>query len=88
MLERAKEIVEGWANLATGNEAVKAEAKRRAAICAVCPLSKYDQILVWTIKDDIEEIRGLICGECGCPLSPKVRSKTSTCPKDKWIEKK
>jgi hypothetical protein len=24
------------------------------------------------------------CGACGCQLQAKARSKSSTCPKDKW----
>ena len=78
-----KEILSGWAGLVIEDADKEEKAKERAKICAACPDNKKEKFLTW-IGDDLEEIKGAICGLCGCPLSPKVRSKNSKCPANKW----
>lgn len=72
--EQAKQIIEGYSNLAKsaigmGEEEIEKMAARRMAICLNCP----------EISKNKER-----CTKCGCVLSAKTRSETSACPLDKW----
>jgi len=77
-----KNITEGWKHYFSG--ATTAEEKRRAAICEVCPaamIGSYEKLMP---DYSLKEIKGLKCGECGCPLSTKIRSKNEQCDLKKW----
>lgn len=79
------EILNGWKNYFIGsNKTSLKEAKRRANICNDCPHKKYGIHSAILPDMNIKEIKGYYCGDCGCPLSPKVRSMNSKCSKGKW----
>ncbi|MGQ2984010.1 hypothetical protein [Flavobacterium sp.] len=78
-----KEILTGWKNYISKSEVPDSIAKQRAAICAACPEAKYGKLLAF-IKDSLKEIQGHYCGQCGCPLSAKIRSN-DICSKHKWL---
>jgi len=56
--------------------------KQRAEICANCPSSQHKKYLEF-FKEELREVKGMVCIECGCPLSAKIRSE-DTCPKKLW----
>ncbi len=78
------EILNGYSNYFKGSEDNTELAKERATICAECPLAKKGLHAAILPDASIGEIQGLYCGDCGCPLSPKVRSEQSKCPQGKW----
>lgn len=55
------------------------EDKRRASICSDCPSKKYSKYIDF-INDELDEVKGFICKDCGCPLIAKIRS-TDICYK-------
>ena len=73
-------IAKAW--LQVWNGITTTEHKRRAIICESCPSRKYKKYLDF-IDDDLIEVRGFVCGECGCPLIRKVRSEDN-CQLKKW----
>lgn len=77
-------IIHGWKNYVIKNPATELQAEKRAKICAECPHSSQLMLLEVMVRDEIKEIQGHQCNECGCPLSMKVRSKEESCPIDKW----
>jgi len=56
--------------------------KDRAKICAQCPKARYNRY-VSMVNDELIDIKGMVCDECGCPLSAKIRS-TDNCPLENW----
>jgi hypothetical protein len=78
-------IIAGWSNLAFPDPQVEALAKKRAEICASCPFAVFVDGIHTVVKDNkTENIRGLKCGKCGCPLSAKVRAPHDSCPEGRW----
>lgn len=69
-----RNIAEGWINYARkeigiADDKVEALAKVRGEICLACPSVGKTKI---------------ICGECGCGVQQKIRSKTEKCPIGRW----
>lgn len=64
-------ILRAWRDVFSGN--TSEEHKRRAKICMDCPAAKYSKLLS-LIKDELKEVEGMVCDECGCPLVAKTRS--------------
>lgn len=58
------------------------EHKRRAKICGECTFAKYNAYLDF-IDDELKQVKGMVCNDCGCPLVSKIRS-TDKCPQGKW----
>lgn len=84
-MNKAKDIISGWSNYLIGDDPANLQiAKRRAAICAECPLAKFGIHTAILPDYSISEIQGMYCSDCGCPLSTAVRSKDYKCPKEKW----
>jgi len=88
-MSKVNDILNGWGNYFKGSDpATMEEAKRRAEICAECPLMKYGKHAAILPDMKIEKIQGHYCskkmGGCGCPISTIVRSKDYKCPKRKW----
>lgn len=81
LTKKMKEIISGWSNFIDKSEVTEKEAIRRASICDLCPHSKKS-ILLSFVKDELKEVEGMYCDDCGCPLSAKVRTKENSC--DKW----
>lgn len=78
-------IIAGWTNLVLHDAASEALAMKRANICAKCPKAQYSTAVHTIVVDNkTKHIRGMKCGECGCPLSAKVRSAGDRCPIGKW----
>ena len=73
-------IVKAWIKVFEGS--VTEEHKRRAFICHGCEFAKHNKYLDF-INDDMEEVKGMICSVCKCPLIAKIRSEDS-CPENKW----
>lgn len=87
MFDKAKEIMEGWANYVhlSSDPIDEKIAEARAKICSTCPLAEKSNMLNIILPDDThKDIQGYRCTKCGCPLSSKVRSILSQCPEDKW----
>lgn len=57
--------------------------KKRAEICSNCELRKYSKYIDF-IDDELKDVKGFVCGDCGCPLIAKIRS-TDICKKWKHI---
>ena len=75
-------ILSGWKNFIAKSEVAESKARKRAEICSACPNAKKGKLLAF-IKDNLQEIEGYYCDECGCPLSAKLRSN-EICPLNKW----
>jgi len=73
-------IIKGWLNVF--KNITTEEHKRRANICKNCDSSIYSSYLDF-INDELKEVKGMKCKECGCPLIAKIRSD-SNCPLKKW----
>ena len=85
-MDKLKLILAGWSNILIPDERVDDIGKERAKICADCPKAEWSLVATLTISKDrhIQEVAGMSCSECGCPLSAKVRSPGSECPLFKW----
>ena len=77
-----QDIINGWKNYFLKSHVSDEVAVKRAQVCAGCPYAKKGRILSF-LKDELQEIEGVYCTKCGCPLSAKVRS-TDICPIHKW----
>ena len=71
-MTKLKVIAKAWAEVFKGN--TTEEHKRRAFICYECDMSVHSKLLD-LVGDELKEIKGLKCSDCGCPLSPKIRSE-------------
>jgi hypothetical protein len=78
-----KDLVNGWTNYIFDNPEAEKIAYNRAKICSNCPSNKKGNILVF-LEDKLKHIEGNYCDLCGCPLSPKLRSKKEKCDANKW----
>lgn len=76
--KNTSQIIEGVKNKIFKKEHVEAEAALRWAICKACPLldTKGDKCLVPGTQP--------CCSDCGCSLSLKTRSLSSSCPQGHW----
>ena len=80
---RISDIYEGWKAYTVSDPVAESIAEGRAKICAECPKATRGTFEV-LLPDEIKEIKGLKCNECGCPLSTATRSKEYSCPMGKW----
>ena len=71
---KAANILEAWKNFIIKDESIEQEAKQRAKTCSICPSAKHGKFLRY-IKDELKEVEGMYCNDCGCPLTAKIRSK-------------
>lgn len=78
--EKLENIVEGWINKVFRSELVEVLAKSRAVICSNCPHAKEKKFLKAIIPDPIQEVKGMVCELCNCPLSGKTRATAEVCP--------
>jgi len=78
-------IIAGWTNLTLHDSVVEQTAMKRANICAKCPAARFSGGVHTIIVDKkTTQVRGLVCGDCGCPLSAKIRSNNDYCPRGLW----
>lgn len=81
-MERVYNIKNGWKNyLKSENNQL---AKQRAKHCKKCPFAVVGMLERFLPDYSIEEIQGLKCNKCGCPLSAKLRSENEKCPIGNW----
>ena len=61
------------------------ETRRRAEICAKCPL-KEKRFYADFVKAEIKEVEGYVCTLCACPIATKVfaTEKENICRK--WLK--
>jgi hypothetical protein len=83
LYENRDQIVEGFKNTIIENEFVEKLSKERLEICKSC--NTYDK----TGKGCLIPMNGVPCCNkdkdgCGCVLSMKTRSPSSSCPKNYW----
>lgn len=81
--KKANEIGSGWYNYVNKDDDIEREATAKAKVCDTC-VHKVKQGYLKYVNDVNPEIKGCLCEMCGCPLSMKIRSKTSKCPLYKW----
>lgn len=70
-------ILKAWQDVFKGR--TSEEHRRRGSICMNCPAAQHSILYDW-VKDELKEIQGLKCMDCGCGLSAKIRS-TDICYK-------
>lgn len=71
-------ILEGVKNSIFKQEHIEEIASTRMSICESCEL--IDKVGTKCYMVGTQPC----CGDCGCKLSFKTRSLSSSCPKDKW----
>jgi len=71
-MTKAKTILKAWKEVVKGN--TTDEHRRRSEICSKCPKAVHSTMLN-LVKDELKEIKGFKCLDCGCPLSAKIRSE-------------
>ena len=76
-------ILQGWGKHLT-NQPLTHQEKERVKICEACPLKRYSSSIAHFDGDNIVEIKGMLCNECGCYLPAKIRVKEEKCPLQKW----
>lgn len=83
---KLQEIYDGWKNLLIPDEEIKPHieevASARIKICGTCEFDSK-QATTLSVIDRIRFDRH--CTKCGCTLSAKTRSLTSSCPLGKWV---
>jgi hypothetical protein len=85
MREKINNILKGIREVYKGTP-LTPEQKKRAAICDECPLAKYNPSVAVFEGDEIKEVKGVVCSDCGCYLPAKIRVNNESCPQDKWGE--
>jgi hypothetical protein len=84
-MSKVNEILTGWKKYLFEESPLDDKiANKRAKICSECPEAKKGIYTAILPDYSFAEIQGYYCGICKCPLSTKVRSKDSNCPKNKW----
>jgi hypothetical protein len=72
-------ILEGVKNSIFKQEHIEEISKARMAICNECPFIDHEGTKCYMAGTQP------CCGECGCKLSYKTRSLSSSCPKENWL---
>lgn len=85
--QKFDEIYDGWNNLAIKHPNIEKIAAERATECSSCEeaVSGFITRLIPETKS-FEKIQGQKCLLCGCPLSAKIRSVDSECPRNLWTK--
>lgn len=81
-MSKLKEIIKGWKNYKFPNPEYEAMAAKKAKVCSSCDSAIQD---TWfdLVDKKIEELSGLACDECSCPLTTLLRSD-KPCPLNKF----
>lgn len=77
-MSKLTEIINGWKGYLKKDPLTK-EQLTRAIICSQCPFAKKS-----FLPDDQEQLDGMGCSKCLCPLPTKIRSNESECPMGYW----
>jgi hypothetical protein len=89
MVNKLKAIAEGWSKslgLVKVSEENKELAKKRVAICVVCPYSEemwLKKFIDGMLKND-EVGSGIGCKLCGCPINEKALVPDEKCKDNRW----
>lgn len=75
-------IIDGWSNYLKGMTGLREN--ERAKICKKCAYAKVGTFERWLPSKGLEEVKGLKCSKCTCPLVAKIRSINDECPIGKW----
>jgi len=78
-LKHMDEVYEGIKNVIFKKDHVEAIANERWKTCKNCPL--VDLVGTECAAPGTEPC----CSDCGCSLAFKLRSLSSSCPKEKWF---
>lgn len=70
-------IIQAWSLVLKGK--TTSVHKQRASVCETCPSAIYKKYIDF-VNDELKEVKGFICDDCGCPLVAKIRS-TDKCYK-------
>lgn len=92
LINRLKEISDGWYNDAFPTPEVLKYAEPRATICAGCALNVNNvcssKVSAEAVKDfdyhGEQRLKGELYSGCGCFLSKKTKSPNSICPLGKF----
>lgn len=80
-----KDITSGFAHMVVKDSEIEKLAMKRAEVCSMCPKAKYNgRLNTIMVGDNVHEVKGMYCDECGCALAAKVRSENDYCPLKKW----
>ena len=77
-LKKIEIILKAWAKVFKGF--TTKQHIDRAKICRKCPSAVYKTYMDF-INDELEDVKGFVCTDCGCPLVAKIRSEEKC---DKW----
>jgi hypothetical protein len=79
----AEALAIGVYNFKTKNKRAQEVAQQRFKNhCSLCPHFVLETIIVFQIKDnEIPELSKMMCNECGCVLSYKLRQSIKNCKK-------
>lgn len=85
MLQKLRNIAEGWYNFAAGTPATRELMQFRLDKCDTCPekvqMSALGELLVSTINNEASLYQ---CKKCSCPLASKTAAPGAECPLGKW----
>lgn len=93
LINRLKEIKDGWVNDIFPTPEILKFAEPRANICAGCVLNvnntcsskvQAEAVIDFAYHEELR-IKGNLYPGCGCPLSKKTKSPKSICPIGKWL---
>lgn len=60
------------------------EDRRRSEICKTCDFAKESKYLEF-INGQIEDVKGLYCNQCKCPLISKIKTTNPKHVCKKWL---
>lgn len=81
---KLKAILKGWDNYLFPNTETEKKAKERAQICAQCPHAVKGTYQQFMPDYTLQEVEGMKCDICGCPLSTLLRQDDKKCELNKW----
>lgn len=77
-------ILKGWDNYLFSDPEMEVKAKERAKICAQCPHAVVGSYQQFMPDYTLQEVEGMKCDVCGCPLSTLLRQDDKKCELKKW----
>lgn len=81
---KLKAILKGWENYIFTDPEIEAKAKERAKICAGCPMAKMGTYQKLMPDYSLQDVKGMKCNMCDCPLSTLLRQDEKKCELNKW----
>jgi len=75
-------IIDGWEDYLSNK--TTPQTKARAQVCITCKHAVTGFFERFMPDETLQEVQGLKCNKCNCPLSAKLRSPNEKCPLKKW----